>query len=332
MVAVRNYNLSVLFFTIIYFINLGCTTSFIASNVFEKQAKYLPQYQHQHQNQIQNNQRIISCQHSKESAHSCYVLFAALNDDCEDIVVGTDTNPSRRQLQKKNDSKTTDETRISSSSFLPLSTDVKWEGRKENLDSNNQEEKDLLTVFISFVKDNLFLGIDPTPEILAIMTVYFVEGALSLAGLAQTYLLKDELSLGPAEMSAISGLFVLPWTIKPLYGFLSDIFPIFGYRRRSYLILAGILGSFSYAALGANFWGITTASFLPATTTVVVALLLASASIAISDVVADGIVVQRTRDSTDPKIAGGLQSLCWGSAAVGGLISSYFSGSFPCLK
>jgi len=38
-------------------------------------------------------------------------------------------------------------------------------------------------------------------------------------------------------------------------------------------------------------------------------------------------VVQKTRDADDPTIAGGLQSLCWGSAALGGLLSAYFSGS-----
>lgn len=37
--------------------------------------------------------------------------------------------------------------------------------------------------------------------------------------------------------------------------------------------------------------------------------------------------MQRTRDSDDEKVAGGLQSLCWGSAALGGLLSAYFSGS-----
>ena len=44
-------------------------------------------------------------------------------------------------------------------------------------------------------------------------------------------------------------------------------------------------------------------------------LVVASGCIAFSDVVADGIVVQRTRDSNDPKVAGGLQSLCWGSVS-----------------
>eukprot|EP00536_Pseudo-nitzschia_multiseries_P010151 jgi/Psemu1/202507/e_gw1.301.29.1 len=183
------------------------------------------------------------------------------------------------------------------------------------------------------LKNSIFLGIDPTPDVVAIATIYFVEGALGLARLAQTFLLKDELHLGPAELSALTGIFTLPWTIKPLYGFLSDGFPLFGYRRRSYLVLAGLTGCLSYSAVGSNFWGLLggggdNSNELSLTTTVA-ALVVGSACIAVSDVVADGIVVQKTRESaeTNPSLAGGLQSLCWGSAALGGLLSAYFSGS-----
>jgi folate/biopterin transporter len=166
--------------------------------------------------------------------------------------------------------------------------------------------------------------------VIAIATIYFVEGALGLARLAQTFLLKDELHLGPAELSALTGIFTLPWTIKPLYGFLSDGFPLFGYRRRSYLVLAGLIGCLSYSAVGHDFWGLLGDSTVQDNVAYTVgALVVSSACIAVSDVVADGIVVQKTRESaeTDPALAGGLQSLCWGSAAVGGLLSAYFSGS-----
>eukprot|EP00956_Cyclotella_meneghiniana_P023984 scaffold47667_cov57-Cyclotella_meneghiniana.AAC.4 len=180
----------------------------------------------------------------------------------------------------------------------------------------------------------LFMGIEPTPDILAIMAIYFVEGALGLARLAQTFLLKDELHLGPAELSAITGILVLPWTVKPLYGFLSDGFPLFGYRRRSYLVLAGLVGFSSYALLANGFGGAVmvdeTSNNMVLSVTIAL-FMLSSASIAFSDVVADGIVVQKTREANErgdnPALAGGLQSLCWGSAAIGGLISAYFSGS-----
>lgn len=198
----------------------------------------------------------------------------------------------------------------------------------------NEDEE---TTLQQKIQKSIFLGIEPTPEIFAIMSIYFVEGALGLARLAQTFYLKDTLHLGPAELSALTGLFTLPWTIKPLYGFISDGVPLFGYRRRSYLILCGILGAFTYTALGNSFGGIFDAAatnggdvvmggitMIQAT---IASFIISSACIAFSDVVADGIVVQRTRDSNDPKVAGGLQSLCWGSAAIGGLLSAYFSGS-----
>ncbi|KAL7532785.1 hypothetical protein ACHAXR_004840 [Thalassiosira sp. AJA248-18] len=173
----------------------------------------------------------------------------------------------------------------------------------------------------------LFLGIEPTPDIIAIAAIYFVEGALGLARLAQTFLLKEDLHLGPAEMSATMGILALPWTIKPLYGFLSDGFPIFGYRRRSYLVLAGVIGFLSYSSLAYGLGGDAGSDSSMALTITVISLLLSSASIALADVVADGIVVQKTRDGDDPAIAGGLQSVCWGSASIGALISAYFSGS-----
>jgi hypothetical protein len=114
--------------------------------------------------------------------------------------------------------------------------------------------------------------------------------------------------------------------------------------------LAGLVGALSYAAVGFSFWGAfdptTTIALVDGTNAIadvmttgtltsslyfkatIASLLLSSACVAFSDVVADGIVVQRTRDAVDdPKIAGGLQSLCWGSAAIGGLLSAYFSGS-----
>jgi len=193
------------------------------------------------------------------------------------------------------------------------------------------------TSISALFKEKLFLGIEPTPEIAAIMSIYFVEGALGIARLAQTFFLKDTMHLGPAELSALTGLFTLPWTIKPLYGFLSDGLPLFGYRRRSYLVVCGFLGAFSYAAVGSSFGGIfgndvgamdstgfMGISLLQAS---IASLVVSSGCIAFSDVVADGIVVQRTRDADDPNVAGGLQSLCWGSASIGALISAYFSGS-----
>ncbi|MBA0780126.1 hypothetical protein Gotri_004266, partial [Gossypium trilobum] len=115
----------------------------------------------------------------------------------------------------------------------------------------------------------------------------------------------------------ISGFSSLPWLVKPLYGFISDSFPLFGYRRRSYLVLSGLLGALSWSLM---------ATFVDSKYGAVVCILIGSLSVAFSDVVVDSMVVERARGESQA-ISGSLQSLCWGSSAFGGIVSSYFSGS-----
>jgi folate/biopterin transporter len=54
-------------------------------------------------------------------------------------------------------------------------------------------------------------------------------------------------------------------------------------------------------------------------------IVLSSLSVAISDVIVDSIVVERARNESEAKI-GSLQSLCWGSSAIGALCTAYLSG------
>lgn len=44
------------------------------------------------------------------------------------------------------------------------------------------------------------------------------------------------------QVAVLVGLAGLPWVVKPLYGFISDSIPLFGYKRRSYLMLCGLAG------------------------------------------------------------------------------------------
>ena len=45
------------------------------------------------------------------------------------------------------------------------------------------------------------------------------------------------------QVAFLTSFAAFPWVVKPLYGFLSDTVPIFGYRRRSYLVICGVLGA-----------------------------------------------------------------------------------------
>ncbi|MCC5615316.1 folate/biopterin family MFS transporter [Nostoc sp. CHAB 5836] len=173
---------------------------------------------------------------------------------------------------------------------------------------------------LSKVKDSvtqkLFLGNEPNAELIAILTVYFVQGILGLSRLAVSFFLKDELLLSPVQVSALLGIVFLPWMIKPVFGFISDGLPIFGYRRRPYLILSGILGTASWVSL---------ATIVHTSWAAILAIALGSLSVAMSDVIVDSLVVERVRGESQAK-AGSLQSLCWGASAIGGLITAYFSG------
>ena len=170
--------------------------------------------------------------------------------------------------------------------------------------------------FKAFLTEKVFFGNEPNPELIAILVVYFVQGILGLARLAVSFFLKDELHLSPAEVSALMGIAALPWMVKPLFGFISDGLPIFGYRRRPYLILSGLLGTAAWIMMATvvhTAWAAT------------LAIALSSLSVAVSDVIVDSLVVERAR-SESVRDAGSLQSLTWGASAIGGLVTAYFSG------
>ncbi|XVE65986.1 hypothetical protein DITRI_Ditri08aG0044900 [Diplodiscus trichospermus] len=160
-------------------------------------------------------------------------------------------------------------------------------------------------------------GVDLSPDNVAVAMVYFVQGVLGLSRLAVSFYLKDDLHLDPAETALISGFSALPWLVKPLYGFISDSIPLFGYRRRSYLVLSGLLGALSWSLM---------ATFVDNKYGAAFCILIGSLSVAFSDVVVDSMVVERARGESQ-SLSGSLQSLCWGSSAFGGIVSSYFSGS-----
>ncbi|BAB75984.1 folate/biopterin family MFS transporter [Anabaena sp. FACHB-709] len=166
------------------------------------------------------------------------------------------------------------------------------------------------------VRKQIFFGNEPSAELIAILSVYFVQGILGLARLAVSFFLKDELLLSPVQVSALMGIVALPWMVKPLFGFVSDGLPIFGYRRRPYLVLSGILGAISWISL---------ATIVHTSWAATVAIALGSLSVAVSDVIVDSLVVERAREESVAHV-GSLQALCWGASAFGGLITAYFSG------
>ena len=147
-------------------------------------------------------------------------------------------------------------------------------------------------------------GVSVTPEVAAIALVYFVQGILGLSRLAKEFFVKDELGLDPAAASLIFTVSSFPWLVKPLWGFVSDAVPLFGYRRKSYLALCGVLGTVG---------GVALATVVDDVPSAAVAFTLGSLSTAFADVVIDGVVVARARAGWSRPPRGARCSRCAGA-------------------
>ncbi|MEW5315887.1 MAG: hypothetical protein WDW38_007285 [Sanguina aurantia] len=87
-----------------------------------------------------------------------------------------------------------------------------------------------------------------SPELVAIAIVYLVQGLTELADLANEYLMKDALGASPAEVAGYQSASNIPWMLKPVIGFVTDSVPLFGYKRRSYLLIASVTGAATWLA------------------------------------------------------------------------------------
>ena len=111
-------------------------------------------------------------------------------------------------------------------------------------------------------------------------------------------------------MSSITGI---PWSCKLLYGIMSDKLPLFGYKRKSYIILMGFL---QFSSLFSIFlFEISDPKYIT------MCMFLSRLSGAFLDVIVDALmVVYSKQDEEDGSEE--LQSLSWGALGVGGMFSS----------
>jgi MFS family permease len=153
-------------------------------------------------------------------------------------------------------------------------------------------------------------------------TVYAVQGfAEPKAGLATQplfFLLKDEMRLGAAETATFLALIGFAWNVKPLYGLTSDLLPLWGYRRRSYLLATTAMAALGWLALG----------LLPAYpwTLTLVILGLTGMGLAFTDVLCDAVMVEEGKARG---LTARFQSIQWtaiyGASLVAGVAGGYLS-------
>lgn len=154
--------------------------------------------------------------------------------------------------------------------------------------------------------------------VLAVVIVYGINQGTSI-GLYRVsiqYYMKDVQKLQPSEAQFYSGIIQIPWIIKPLWGLMTDIVPIFRLRRRPYFIFAGLVGSIAMLV----------PAFTPNLPLVwaILSFMTASAGVAIADVTIDACVTENS--ISHPSLAGDLQSLCGLSSSIGQLLGFGMSG------
>jgi hypothetical protein len=72
---------------------------------------------------------------------------------------------------------------------------------------------------------------------ICILLIGFYAGICVISDLAVKYYFKDKKKVETTRLTTILIIFKIPYLIKPLYGLLLDLFPIFGYKKKSYLFI-----------------------------------------------------------------------------------------------
>ena len=117
--------------------------------------------------------------------------------------------------------------------------------KDENIQNNNNninEESKLLKKTISQNGENYF-------NEMCAKLLNLSDGLSTFSNLAITYYFKDNLKLSPSQSALIQSILSFPNILKPLFGFMSDIYPFFGYKRKSYIVINSILIFISWLIL-----------------------------------------------------------------------------------
>lgn len=117
----------------------------------------------------------------------------------------------------------------------------------------------------------------------------FNDGISTLSQLAINYFFKDVLKVVPSTLTQLLTIIQLPWMIKPLFGLISDILPICGYRRKVYIIICGLLNCLSWIIM---------AFFVKSIFQSVVWLIIVNISISFSSVLGQAIIVEMSKSDS----------------------------------
>lgn len=119
---------------------------------------------------------------------------------------------------------------------------------------------------------------------------------------------------------------MLPWCIKPMFGFISDSFPLLGYKRKSYLVIISTVEMAGFLYLSMYVSDILTAALIQ---------VFLTACMVFRNVIGEALIVGITKETMSDDLsedekqaqAQGQISMFSGARSVGSLIFSYMGGA-----
>ena len=153
---------------------------------------------------------------------------------------------------------------------------------------------------------------------ITIILLSFFSGISFISSLTLSLFLKDRLHFQPSQMAYIRLAQSFPWIIRPLYGYISDFHPIFGLKRKSYLIILFIKYSLAWFILSYFSYHITM---------VFIAVVLVQFSLAFIAVVNRAIIIETSKlyEDIDGKI-NEFVNISSMAQVIGKLVASLFEG------
>jgi MFS family permease len=156
----------------------------------------------------------------------------------------------------------------------------------------------------------------PAAQRLAVLfaVVYFAQGMWYLPNQTITISFKEH-GMSAGQVANFFAITIIPWLIKPVYGLLSDFVPLFGYHRKSYLMLASgtaaVAGFVLAVTADHSYWRL---AFLVTTMAV---------GLAFTDVLVDALMVENGKPMG---LTGAFQSVQWGVIITSSIIVGELGG------
>ncbi|MEM0476648.1 MAG: MFS transporter [Candidatus Aenigmatarchaeota archaeon] len=151
--------------------------------------------------------------------------------------------------------------------------------------------------------------------IFALVYFFSPNGLSSLPNLTLNFLLKETLKLTATQLAYFSAITILGWALKPLWGLISDLIPIFGSKRKSYLVLTSLLAAFCWLILAFtqnyNVW------------LLLIILTISSFAYAFQDVVTDALMIEIGKKE---KRLAEFQSVQWLAVSIAQIITGFTGG------